>query len=1025
MNRSESGRLLVVDDEVEILTPLCDLLSEWGYEVTEFTRGKDALKALKEQKFDLLLADLVMPEMDGIELLKEALKIAPHLVCIIITGKGTIQTAVEAMKVGAFDFIVKPLDWKLLKLILSRAIEVRRLRETEEKYRSIVEDYQTEFICRFLSDGTLTFVNDAYCRYFGKKREELVGHSFMFFILEEDRAVVRHQIDSIGFEKPVVTYEHRVVLADGETRWQRWTDQAIFDKQNNIIEFQSVGCDITERKRMEEALRESEELFRAIFNTAKDSIFIKDYSLRYQQVNPSMGRLLGVPVPELIGKNDGELFGEEEAKHIREIDSQVLKGEIVEGEHTKPIKGIMRTFHHVKVPLRNTKSEIIGLCGIARDITDRKRAEEALRESEGKLNAMLQSIGDHMSMLDKDLNIIWANETAKRIFGSDIIGRKCYEAYHGRREPCEPYPCLSLKAFRDGKVHEHDTQILDMEGKVRYFHCTANVALRDKEGVPTAVIEISRDITERKHVEEKLKTASNEWRITFDSVSDQIMLLNSEMEIIKANLATVKFLGRPFNKILGKDCCKLLHGKEMIPAECLIEKMKRAKKHEEAELYLSERDIWIRISVDPVFDDKGNLIGSVHISRDVTAYKKMGESLKWRLEFEKIIANISSRFVEDSDVDKSIYAALRDMGTLNEASRAYLFLFSEDGTSVDNTHEWCADGVTSQIDNLQNLPTEMFPWWMHKLRNREVIHITDVSKMSEEAKAEKEFLENQDIKSLLVIPLISADKLAGFIGFDNVKETGEWSEEDLALLRTSSELIGNVLEHKRAEDELKSSREQLRNLTSYLQSVREEERRHIAREIHDELGQTLTALKMDISWLINKLPEGEKPLIEKTKSISKLIDTTIQTSQRILTELRPGLLDDLGLAAAIEWQAEEFQKRIGIKCKATLDPEEFIVDQDRSTAIFRIFQETLTNVARHANATRVRVNLGEKAGKLMLKVKDNGKGITEKQISDPKSFGLIGIQERVHLFGGEFKISGIRDKGTTVTVVIPLGRETR
>ena len=194
MNSAKSERLLVVDDEVEILTPLCDLLSEWGYEVTGFTKGKDAQKALKEQEFDLLLTDLMMPEIDGIKLLKEALKIDPHLVSIVITGKGTIQTAVEAMKVGAFDYIVKPLDWKLLKLILSRAIEVRRLRETEEKYRSIVEDYQTEFICRFLPDGTLTFVNKAYCRYFDKRCEDLIGHSFMPLIPDEDHEKLEKHI---------------------------------------------------------------------------------------------------------------------------------------------------------------------------------------------------------------------------------------------------------------------------------------------------------------------------------------------------------------------------------------------------------------------------------------------------------------------------------------------------------------------------------------------------------------------------------------------------------------------------------------------------------------------------------------------------------------------------------------------------------------------------------------------------------------------------------------------------------------
>jgi PAS domain S-box-containing protein len=144
------------------------------------------------------------------------------------------------------------------------------------------------------------------------------------------------------------------------------------------------------------------------------------------------------------------------------------------------------------------------LVGMFRDITNRKRAEEMLRESEGKLNAMLQSIPDHMSVIDKELNIVWANETAKRVFGSNIIGRKCYEAYHRRKDPCEPYPCITLKAFEDGGIHEHDTDVVDTGGKTIHYQCTANVVLRDKDDKPITVLEISRDITERKRMEEEL-----------------------------------------------------------------------------------------------------------------------------------------------------------------------------------------------------------------------------------------------------------------------------------------------------------------------------------------------------------------------------------------------------------------------------------------------------------------------------------------------------------------------------------------
>jgi signal transduction histidine kinase len=230
----------------------------------------------------------------------------------------------------------------------------------------------------------------------------------------------------------------------------------------------------------------------------------------------------------------------------------------------------------------------------------------------------------------------------------------------------------------------------------------------------------------------------------------------------------------------------------------------------------------------------------------------------------------------------------------------------------------------------------------------------------------------------------------------------------------------DITESRRAEEQIKNSQSQLRNLVARLQSIKEEERAYIAREMHDELGQALTAMKMDLSWLDKRLTKDQVLQRKKIKSMSKLVDTTLQTIKKISTELRPELLDDLGLSAAIEWQAEEFQTHTGIRCKITVDPEDIILDKDHSTAIFRIFQETLTNIARHAKATKVKVSLKEKAGRLELRVKDNGRGITEEQASDPKSFGLIGIRERAYSFGGKVAIKGLEDKGTTVTVRIPL-----
>ena len=241
--------------------------------------------------------------------------------------------------------------------------------------------------------------------------------------------------------------------------------------------------------------------------------------------------------------------------------------------------------------------------------------------------------------------------------------------------------------------------------------------------------------------------------------------------------------------------------------------------------------------------------------------------------------------------------------------------------------------------------------------------------------------------------------------------------------RGNSAIMGNVTditERKLAEGAIKKSEEQLRNLTSYLQRVGEVERTNIAREIHDELGQTLTVLKMDLSWLSRRLADNQISLIEKTEAMSHLINATIQTVKKISTELRPGLLDDLGLSAAIEWQAEEFQKRTGIKSKISVEPKDITFDRDRNTALFRIFQETLTNIARHAGATEVSVSLKQRAGRIELTVRDNGRGITEEELTNPKSFGLIGIRERVKIFGGNNIIKGVPGQGTTVTVRMPV-----
>ena len=233
----------------------------------------------------------------------------------------------------------------------------------------------------------------------------------------------------------------------------------------------------------------------------------------------------------------------------------------------------------------------------------------------------------------------------------------------------------------------------------------------------------------------------------------------------------------------------------------------------------------------------------------------------------------------------------------------------------------------------------------------------------------------------------------------------------------------DITERKLAENQSKSSREQLRKLASHLESVREEERSRIAREIHDELGQTLTGLKFELTWLKNKISRIDSvksELVEKIDSMSQMITSAIQWARKLSTDLRPGLLDDYGLVAALEWQVKEFETRTGIHCHFDSFAENVALDREKSTALFRICQESLTNVARHANATAITISLREDEGNVILEIKDNGRGVTESEIGDPKSFGILGMRERTRLLRGDFSIGGSPGKGTTIIVRIPL-----
>jgi signal transduction histidine kinase len=237
--------------------------------------------------------------------------------------------------------------------------------------------------------------------------------------------------------------------------------------------------------------------------------------------------------------------------------------------------------------------------------------------------------------------------------------------------------------------------------------------------------------------------------------------------------------------------------------------------------------------------------------------------------------------------------------------------------------------------------------------------------------------------------------------------------------------IQDITKRKEAEEKLKATSEQLRALMTSQRSAREEEGIRIAREIHDELGSKLTGLRWDLEEMDRAVTNAESDLAvsralhEKIQMILATVDSTVDTVRRISSELRPSILDDLGLAAAVEWQAQQFQSRTGIACRFDCTADTENLDPDQSTAIFRIFQEALTNVLRHAQAERIDVSLEDENDEYVLRIRDNGRGIPDFEQTSQSSLGLLGMRERAYLLGGRIEISGVRGKGTTVNLYIP------
>jgi PAS domain S-box-containing protein len=825
-------------------------------------------------------------------------------------------------------------------------------------------------------DGQIFTANPAACRMLGFSEKEICKLGRKGIVEQTPQLVeaIRKRKESGSFFGELI-----FIKKDG-THFPGEISSSVFTNSDGREFTTLIIRDITERKKNEQALMESElsakqanDWQQKIFEGSLDAIFISDENSGLVAVNSAACDLTGYSKEQLLKKRIPDLHDEPDLEAYKKFHSRIFKGEKILSE----AKIRRRDGIKVYTEFNNSRISISGklyMHTTAHDISARKKSESELFEFGEKYRLLMENSGLGIGYYSIDGKILMFNQQAISNLGGkaeDYIGKNVTEIFG--KEAGQTYIerfKLAAASEKPLKVEDH----IDLDGKPGWYMSTITSIL-DQNGKVDGIQVIADKITERKIIEERIKTSEEDYRSLFENSIMGISQARPGGTFIRINKAYSEMYGYPDTTAMMKELSsptKLFSNPD--DRKRVMEILDKSGYMPPTEFELNRRNgekFWALVSARQVKDNKGKLLYLQAEHIDITSRKKL---------------------------EKEMYSASLYARNLIEASLDPLVTISAEGKITDvNLATEKITGITRE-----NLIGSDF---------------VDYFENSDKAKTGYKTVFSEGIVKDYPLTLLhkSGKKIDVLYNATLYKNENGEVQGVFAAARDITKL-------KKIEVELRKSKKMLEKLNQHLVEVRENERNEIALNLHDDLGQKLTAINLDIAWLKSRIGVQSKAVREKIEEMSSMIKETIESIKETSALLRPAILFDLGLVPAIKSLLGSFEKQTGIKCNFYFRPEEFLLEDRFSLILYRIFQESMTNITRHSGASRADINLYVLRNKIELIIKDDGCGIEKNKVNSFKSLGIAGIKERVNSVNGKMNIVGAAESGTMISVEIPLLR---